>query len=205
MGGERDSVLMAKIVVYSMAYRGDVFPYVPIASELGRRGHDVVFVVPREYHPLFAGEPFRCVHREPTSAPDVGRARGVRRSVGQQVRRCDAVAPLLRGVHDSPPSGDVRRSRRRVGRRRPADLHPAAAVVGSMAAELRGVPVLVGDLFPMILPSEFSPLMGMPYLGRRVNRALIRLARSGSTDRLTGADDSVRSDGTWDCPRTDGT
>ena len=23
---------MAKIVVYSMAYRGDVFPYVPIAS-----------------------------------------------------------------------------------------------------------------------------------------------------------------------------
>ena len=53
---------MAKIVMYSMACRGDVFPYVPIASELSRRGHDVVFVVPREYHPLFASEPFRCVH-----------------------------------------------------------------------------------------------------------------------------------------------
>ena len=37
---------MARIVVHSMAYRGDVFPYVPIASELARRGHDVTFVVP---------------------------------------------------------------------------------------------------------------------------------------------------------------
>ena len=34
-----------KIVVYSMAHRGDVFPFVPIASELVRRGHDVTFVV----------------------------------------------------------------------------------------------------------------------------------------------------------------
>ena len=53
---------MAKIVVYSMAHRGDVFPYVPIANELVQRGHDVTFVVPREFHPLFAAERFRCVH-----------------------------------------------------------------------------------------------------------------------------------------------
>lgn len=53
---------VAKIVVYSMAYRGDVHPYVPVASELARRGHDVVFVVPREFHAEFAAEPFRCVH-----------------------------------------------------------------------------------------------------------------------------------------------
>src|SRR5204863_719431 len=53
---------MARVVVYSMAYRGDVFPYVPIASELVRRGHAVTYVVPREYHPLLAGEGFRCVH-----------------------------------------------------------------------------------------------------------------------------------------------
>ena len=53
---------MARIVFHSMAHRGDVFPYVPIASELCRRGHDVTYVVPREFHPLFASEPFRCVH-----------------------------------------------------------------------------------------------------------------------------------------------
>src|SRR3954454_19952319 len=53
---------LMKIVVYSMAHRGDVFPFVPIASELVRRGHDVTFVVPREFHPVLATEPFRCVH-----------------------------------------------------------------------------------------------------------------------------------------------
>ncbi len=50
---------MAKIVVYSMAYRGDVFPFVPIASALARAGHEATYVVPREFHPLFRDEPFR--------------------------------------------------------------------------------------------------------------------------------------------------
>ena len=53
---------MGKIVVYSMAHSGDVHPYVPVAAELSRRGHEVVFVVPREFHPEFAAEPFECVH-----------------------------------------------------------------------------------------------------------------------------------------------
>lgn len=37
---------MARIVFYSMAYRGDVLPYAPVAAELARRGHDVTFVAP---------------------------------------------------------------------------------------------------------------------------------------------------------------
>ncbi len=53
---------MARVVVYSMAYRGDVHPYVPIATELVNRGHDVTFVVPREFHAELANEPFECVH-----------------------------------------------------------------------------------------------------------------------------------------------
>ena len=53
---------MARIVVHSMANRGDVYPYVPIASELCRRGHEVTYVVPREFDSAFAAEPFRCVH-----------------------------------------------------------------------------------------------------------------------------------------------
>src|ERR687894_466360 len=38
-----------------MAHRGDVFPYAALAGELGRRGHDVTYVVPREFHPGFPG------------------------------------------------------------------------------------------------------------------------------------------------------
>lgn len=53
---------MARVVVYSMAHRGDVFPYVPIAAELARRGHDVSFVLPREFHSLLRAEPFRVLH-----------------------------------------------------------------------------------------------------------------------------------------------
>jgi len=34
-----------RIVVHSMAHRGDVYPYVPIASELCGRGHEVSYVV----------------------------------------------------------------------------------------------------------------------------------------------------------------
>jgi len=49
---------MARIVVYAMANRGDVFPYVPIASELSRRGHDVTFVGPEELRAQLAPEPF---------------------------------------------------------------------------------------------------------------------------------------------------
>ena len=75
---------MARIVFYSMAHRGDVFPYVPIASELSRRGHDVTYVVPREFHPLFASEPFRCVHSGTDFSPVALDEHGARALVGRR-------------------------------------------------------------------------------------------------------------------------
>jgi rhamnosyltransferase subunit B len=171
-----------------MAYRGDVFPYVPIASALSRAGHDVSYVVPREFHPLLAGEPFRCVH----SGTDFGPAELDRHAsyVDRWGNRLGG-AMLLRlyfGVFTLPhfdalfgaidaelADADVLVS------------HPAASLVGSMSAERRGVPVVVGDLFPMLLPSEYTPLAGMPYLGRRANRALIRASRSRLMDPVTCA------------------
>lgn len=48
--------------MYSMGYRGDVLPYVPVARGLAERGHEVRFVCPQEFHPLFQAEPFTCVH-----------------------------------------------------------------------------------------------------------------------------------------------
>lgn len=179
---------MAKIVVYSMAYRGDVFPYVPIATELARRGHDVVYVVPREYHPLFEAEPFRCAHSgtdfSATSLDEhaayVDRW-GSRLGGAMLLRLYFGVftIPHLDTLYESVDAEIV-----------DADLllsHPAASIVGSMSAERHGVPVLVGDLFPMILPSEHVAMVGMPYLGRRANRAMIRFATSSWSDRMTGA------------------
>jgi UDP:flavonoid glycosyltransferase YjiC (YdhE family) len=144
--------------------------------------------VPREFHPLFADEPFRCAHSGTDFGPvaldehaayvdrwgnRLGGALLLRLYFGVlTVPHLDA----LYGAIDAELAD--------------ADLlvsHPAAAVVGSMSAEPRGVPVLVGDLFPMLLPSEHTSMAGAPYLGRRVNRMLIRAGRSPAMDRITCA------------------
>ncbi|MFZ1543802.1 MAG: nucleotide disphospho-sugar-binding domain-containing protein [Candidatus Microthrix parvicella] len=179
---------MAKIVVYSMAYRGDVFPYVPIASGLARAGHDVVFVVPEEYHPLFAAEPFRCA----SSGTDYGPklldqhapyvARWGKRFGGGLMLHLyfgELTIPYLPQLHAALEAEVA-----------DADLlfsHPAAAVSGSMAAELHDVPLVVGDLFPMIMLSEYDPISSLPYPGRRVNRMLIRGMRSRLMDPMFSA------------------
>jgi sterol 3beta-glucosyltransferase len=180
--------VMGKVVVYSMAYRGDVFPYVPIASALARAGHDVVFVVPREFHPHFAGEPFRCAHSGTDFGPvalderaefvdrwgtRMGGAVLLRLYFGEfTIPHLDALyAAIDAEVHD-------------------ADLvvsHPAASLVASMSAEIHDVPVIVGDLFPMLLPSEHTPIAGLPYLGRRATRIMLRMARSRAVDPLSSA------------------
>ncbi len=177
-----------KIVVHSMAYRGDVFPYVPIATALAERGHDVVFVVPREYHPLFAAEPFRCVHSGTDFAP---KALDEHAAFVNRWGNKLGGAVLLRlffGVFTVPHLDVLYRAIE--AEVADADLlisHPAAAVIGNMAAERHDVPVLVGDLFPMLLLSEFAPMAGAPYLGRRFNRAMIRMATSTFSDPMTCA------------------
>ena len=197
---------MSRIVVYSMAHRGDVFPYVPIASELARRGHDVTYVVPREFHPLFAAEPFRCVHSGTDFAPSALDAHGEflarwgMRFGGAVVLRLyfgEFTVPHLDELFDAVDAEIAR-----------ADLvvsHPAAALVAAMSCERRGVPWVVGDLFPMLVPTATAPPAGMPDLGRIVNGALWRLGRSRLVDPLTcrrGFVDfrrrlGLRSDG-WD-------
>jgi rhamnosyltransferase subunit B len=179
---------LAKIVVYSMAYRGDVFPYVPVASALARAGHDVVFVVPEEFHPLFASEPFRCAPSGTDYGPrlldqhaDYVARWGKRMGGGLMLRLYfgELTIPYLAQLHEALEAEIA-----------DADLlfsHPAAAVTGSMAAELHDVPMVVGDLFPMLMMTEYDPISSLPYLGRRFNRVVIRTARSRFVDPLLSA------------------
>ncbi len=76
-----------------------------------------------------------------------------------------------------------------------ADLlvsHPAASLIGAMACERRGIPWIVGDLFPMLIPTARNPPLGMPRLGRRGNQALWNLGQSKLTDPLTSRRGFVR-------------
>lgn len=173
-----------------MAYRGDVFPYVPVASELARRGHDVRFVVPREFHATLAGEPFRCVHSGtdfgPTELDEHGRyvARWGSRLGGAMLGRLYFGRFTIPHLDEMFEALDAEVA--------PADLvvsHPLASLVAAMACERRGTPWIVGDLFPMLVPSAASAPAGLPNLGARSNRLIWRVGRSRVWDRLAHAHD----------------
>ena len=177
---------MARIVVHSMAYRGDVYPYVPIASELCRRGHDVTYVVPREFHPAFTAEPFRCVHSGTDFSPIELDQHGAYVARWGNKLGGGALLPLYFGRFTVPHLGalfeavDAELAH--------ADLlvsHPAASIVGAMSCERRGVPWVVGDLFPMLVPTATAPPVGLPNMGARFNRAAWRSTRSRLTASLS--------------------
>ncbi len=164
VGANHDGSRTARIVVYSMAYRGDVFPLVALARELGLRGYDVVLCVPEEMHGLFAAEPFTCVDADsgdltPTRLDAYGSytARWGKVLMGAMLLRLyigRLTVPRLAEMHaaiDRAIEG--------------ADLlvtHPAAATVGRIAAEKRGIPWIAADLFPMLTPTVHHPPPLMP-------------------------------------------
>ena len=53
---------MARILVTSAGYRGDVLPFVSVSRELAARGHEIDLVVPSGFHDAFAAEPV-TLHR----------------------------------------------------------------------------------------------------------------------------------------------
>lgn len=179
---------MTKIVVYSMAYRGDVFPYVPIAQaslERATTWSRCAGGIPHDFsHPSHSD----VRPRVRTTGPKLlDQHAGVRGPVGQTPRWWPHVAlyfgeltiPYLPQLYAALEAEVA-----------DADLlfsHPAAAVTGSMVAEVHDVPLVVGDLFPMIMLSEYDPISSLPYLGRRANRMLIRGARSRLMDPMFGA------------------
>ncbi len=165
---------MARVVVSSLGYRGDVFAYVPVASELARRGHDVTYVVPREFHPLFVGLGFRCA----APAFDIGptlldhHAKLVRHFGGLRMVRhlfVHFLAPhldeMFEAIEAEVASADVVISSQ------------LASVVTSAVCERRGVPMILGDVFPMHVPSAFTPPQGVPNLGPRVTQLVWAGAR----------------------------
>lgn len=190
---------MARVVVYSMAHRGDVFPFVPVADELAARGHEVTFVLPPEFHPLLERERFECRSSGTDFSPiELDRhgafiKRWGRRLGGGVVLRLyleRMVVPNLPTLHaaiDDALSG--------------ADLlvtHPAASLVGRSAAEVRGIPWVVGDLFPMLVPTADHPPSALPFprgttpRRRAMNRFAWRFGASNPAARWATSEQAFR-------------
>lgn len=154
---------MARITVVSMAFWGDVMPFVPIANELAGRGHDVTFAVPEGFWPMLANEAFSLAPAGTQFSP----------------RELDAHGDILQRA--SSPLGTARAARfwiREFGVRplrsihaaltdatTDADLvltHPTAAFASRMVAEQRDIPWVTGHLFPMLIPTTDHLPAGWP-------------------------------------------
>ena len=169
---------MARIVVYSICYRGDVFPYAPVAAELARRGHDVTFVAPSELLPSLAAEGVTLADADagemcPSGLDHYGDycARWGKVVSGALLmplyyRRLTVprLDPLLDAIEKVADGADLLVS------------HPGAAPIATMPFERRGIPFMAGDLFPMLVRTSDHPPEGLvPFrtgrtrLARRAN------------------------------------
>ena len=176
---------MARIVVYSMGYRGDVLPYVPVANRLVERGHEVRFVCPREFHPLLRAEQFACVHSGTDFGPTLLDehagfvARWGTRLGGMRLPRLyfdELTIPhlddLFEAIDAEVASADLVLS------------HPWAHLISGPAAERHGLPSVVGDLFPMLVRSRNMPPPGQRDLGPSGNRAAWAFLHSPFVNRF---------------------
>lgn len=176
---------MARVVVYSMGYRGDVLPFVSVARAMATGGHEVRFVVPREFHPLLSGEPFRCIHSGTDFGPRVLDEHA--RYVARWGNRLGGVMlPRLYFDRLTIPHLDVLFEviDAEIESAEVVVSHPWAALVSGPACQRRGVPSVVGDLFPMLVPSKDTAPPGLAGLGRWANRPGWGLIRSPGMNRL---------------------
>ena len=174
-----------RIVVCSAAYLGDVAPYIPVASRLAERGHDVTFLAPEGYRSILEGQPFSYapypldfsssgMHADPRHErlmrhPYRNSAQLGRYWMGKGF--ADDPETAQQSLVDAFDGADV------------VVTHPTFGSASIPVAKAMGIPVAVGHLFPMMIPTrQWGPPLGPrnPDLGPIVNRALWRAMVVGS-------------------------
>jgi UDP:flavonoid glycosyltransferase YjiC (YdhE family) len=167
-------------------YLGDVAPFLAVARELGRRGHDVVGVFPEGYRSLAEGEPFRFHPYALDASPAALHADPEHQRIVQHpFRNAVAFGKLLmeRGLLDDVDGAIASLEAGFAG----ADAvvtHPVFASIAVPVARSMGIPVVCGHLFPMTIPTE----MWGPPAGRRSLPVRGRLARAAWAASDRGAD-----------------
>ena len=176
---------VSRVVFASAAFLGDVAPFVEPANRLARQGHEVVFLTPPGFHGALADESFELAAFPLDFSPSAMRAdpeneRLMRHPWRNQVRlarywmRRGFVADpgaATESFHDVLDGADV------------LVTHPTFGAGGIPVARHLGVPVVVGQLFPMMMPtSSWTPPLPDRNrdLGSRLNRWTWRALARGS-------------------------
>jgi UDP:flavonoid glycosyltransferase YjiC (YdhE family) len=147
-------------VFASAAYLGDVAPFVGPANRLVERGHDVTFLTPRGFHRLLEGERFGLATYPLDFSPAGMRAdptheRLLHHPWVNQVRL--GRYWMRQGLVADPSAGRGAL----LETLKDADVlvtHPTLGSATVPVAQHLGVPAVVGQLFPMMMPTgEWGP------------------------------------------------
>ena len=170
---------MASVVIASAAYLGDVAPFVEPANRLADRGHEVTFLAPLGFHGVLQHERFRLAPYPLDFSPAAMRAdathqRLMRHPWVNQVRL--GRYWMRRGLVADPGAGRAAL----LDTLRDADVlvtHPTFGSATVPAAQHLQIPVVVGQLFPMMMPTaQWGPPIPVRNhnLGSVANRAAWR-------------------------------
>ena len=166
-----------RIVVTSSAYLGDVAPFVPVAERLAERGHAVTLLAPEGYRPLLEGHGERYTFRPSPldfSAPAMHADPRHERLMRHPYRNAAQLGRYWMGLgwSNDPDRAEAGFRDAFAG----ADVvvtHPTQGSVTIPIAHALGIPVAVGHLFPMMIPTtSWGPPAGKRFvrLGATGNR-----------------------------------
>jgi sterol 3beta-glucosyltransferase len=149
-----------KVLVLTLGTRGDVQPFVALAQELLRRGHQVVIAAPERFSALVRehGVAFAPLDDGPLRVLDAGStvgevAAGGLRARAVLLRRLPAMfTRVLDDCWQVASDG--------AGRDADAIVHNGQVIAGQHVAEKLGVPAVLAMPFPMYVPTREFPWPG---------------------------------------------
>ena len=176
---------MARVVVASAAYLGDVAPYVAPANLLVDRGHDVTYLTPSGFHSMLAGERFRLATYPLDFSASAMHADPVHERLMKHpfLNQLRLARYWMRKGFVADPEQSAAALREHLDGADAVVSHPTFGSAVVPAAVALGIPVVVGQLFPMMIPTaRWAPPVPLTTRswGAPVNRALWRGLAFGS-------------------------
>jgi sterol 3beta-glucosyltransferase len=163
-----------RVLILTLGTRGDVQPFLPLARELHRRGHETVVAAPQRFAELAAAHtvPFVALDDGPLRVLDAGSAigdvadGGIRAKAALMRRLPEMFGRVLDDSWQAASGG--------------ADLvvHNGQVIAGQHVAEKLGVPAVLALPLPMYVPTRDFPWPGQDF-PERLPRALNRATYAG--------------------------
>ncbi|MGH2458528.1 MAG: nucleotide disphospho-sugar-binding domain-containing protein [Chloroflexota bacterium] len=180
-----------RVAITTWGSRGDVQPYLALAKEFSRAGHEVKLGAPRvaEFAAMASDHAVPFVPLGPTLGDDAmldaaRRAFQIRDPLRQiRIILDELMLPALEQMYEEC---------RELGQWADVIVSHCLQPAGRMAAERLGRPFVTGTLVPSQLRSRHQPPRGLPNLGRWSNQLLWGLAIAGMNAGWAGGINATR-------------